>query len=185
MNPILYNLDNVYNKNILLLGRRASGKTNLLKKIIDLQFDKIHLINIFGANNTDEELNLPTNSIDKFGEIYNEIINSEGKKLLIIENFHNIQTTIEERFNDIFNDLLTNKLYNLTIILVSNNLQIRLECQQTIDALFLSSVHFNIHNYINNMFNQNINENIFENLITKFIDNRKYLVFTKKLIYYF
>ena len=189
MDPILYNLNDIYNKNILLLGRRASGKTQLLKKIINnLTFNKTYLVNICGINNIDEELNLPTYSVNNFNEIYNDIMISKGKKLLIFENFQTVYTLIQEKFNDLFKDILINKTYHdITIILVSNNLQLRLDTEslKSIDILFLSSVYFNINNFVNNLFNKNICENIFENLILKYIDNQKYLIFTKNLTYFY
>lgn len=170
------------------MGRKESGKTSLIKKILnEIPFDNTYLINVSATNNIDEELNMLTYSIHNFDLVYNNIIYSEGKKLLIVENFYNLHRNLFEDHKYTFNDLVNNnQLYNLTIIFVSNNIQFQAnsDFSNKIDILFLSSAYFNIHNFVNNSFSMDMSGFFLEKLVNEYIENYKYLVFTNNSINY-
>lgn len=190
MNLLSYNINDIYNKNIILLGRQFSGKTSLIKNILNnVIFDTKYCVNLNTSDKIDSELNIPVYSEKNLDYIYNEITKNRGRKLLIFESFHYLYQNLLG--NEKLLDLLKNNTdYQVTILFVLNNFQLNFKnlyenFYAYINILFLSSTYFNVNNYVNAIFSTDINEDYFENIINNYIDNKKYLVFHNKNVYYY
>ncbi|ARF08818.1 hypothetical protein Catovirus_1_868 [Catovirus CTV1] len=190
MSLTLYNINDIYNKNVIVLGRKSSGKTDLLKDILDkITFDIRLYVNFNSNHEIDSELVIPSHSEKDFEQVYTTITENKGTKILIVENFNLFYSSYLQD-NKMLRLLEKNVDYSLTTIFVMNNFQLNFRNISTvfykyINLMFLSSIYFNVDNYVNNIFSTNITEEFFENLIEKYIDNKKYLVFKHDSIYYY
>ena len=177
-----FNINDIYNKNIILLGRKLSGKTCLIRNILkNLNFDSIYLIDVECSFIVNDELNLPTYGLDNFNNIYKNIIETNGRKLLIIENFQNIYQEIFNNSNLLTNLLSNNQSFNLTTIIVTNYFKFQINqidqlLYKYINIIFLSSVYLNMNNYIYNLFFDNISEKKCQEYIDNYLLNQKFLV---------
>lgn len=189
MNLTLYNISNIYNKNIIILGRKLSGKTNLIKKILDnLDYDKKYCLNMSIHEKIDEELNIPTYSDKNFEYVYNNITETCGNKILIIENFNYLYSNLLNNKN-LLELLKNNDKYNVTIIFVLNNNQLNFKninekFYNYIHIMFLSSVYFDINHYIDQLFKLKLSEDQFELIINNYIEKKRYIVFECKQLNY-
>lgn len=181
-------INNIVNKNIYVLGRHSSGKTLLIKHIIEQPyFNDIYLLNVKSLDKLDNELNLPNYTVDDFDNIYNTInCTSQSNTLLIIENFNLLQKNM---CNVKLKKLMeNNQSLNLTIIFVANYFNGHPDYTyffDYVDLTLMSSSFINVNELINLTLFPSLNEHEFEDVIETYIDGETFLVSDKKEVYYY